>query len=160
MFQRSWVQIPALYTGWAFFTFVCCKNCNLCLKKMKINEKEVGVGQFKKCTLFIAASSWLGRSVQLTAWPIISLKAKQMLTGEREKEMSGAGTRCQQMVLMISATRGLPETKKSLYLFLPLKIQLLRIKISFSVLIFSSSGIMTANDAHTWFGLPGLERIP
>ena len=26
--KRSWVQIPAPYTEWTFFTFICCKNCN------------------------------------------------------------------------------------------------------------------------------------
>ena len=25
-FRRSWVRIPAPYTGWAFFTYICCKN--------------------------------------------------------------------------------------------------------------------------------------
>ena len=25
MFQRLWVQIPAPYTGWTFFAFICCK---------------------------------------------------------------------------------------------------------------------------------------
>ena len=44
MFERLWVQIPAPYTGWTFF----CKNCIVCLKSMKINEKEAGVGPFKK----------------------------------------------------------------------------------------------------------------
>ena len=29
-----------------FFTYICCKNCNVCLKRPKINEKEAGVGQF------------------------------------------------------------------------------------------------------------------
>ena len=29
-----------------FFTY--CKNCNVCLKRPKINEKEAGVGPFKK----------------------------------------------------------------------------------------------------------------
>ena len=33
MFQRSWARIPAQYTGWTFFTFICFKNCNLCLKR-------------------------------------------------------------------------------------------------------------------------------
>ena len=32
MFQRSGVQILAPNTGWTFFTFICCRNCNLCLK--------------------------------------------------------------------------------------------------------------------------------
>ena len=31
--QRSWVPILAPYTGWTFFTFICCKICNLCLKR-------------------------------------------------------------------------------------------------------------------------------
>ena len=32
-----------------FFTYICCKNCNdVCLKRAKINEKEAGVGPFKK----------------------------------------------------------------------------------------------------------------
>ena len=29
-----------------FFTFICCKNCIVCLKRPKINEKEAGVGPF------------------------------------------------------------------------------------------------------------------
>ena len=48
MFERLWVRILAPYTGWTFFTLICCKNCiNICLKRPKINEKEVGVGPFK-----------------------------------------------------------------------------------------------------------------
>ena len=31
-----------------FFTLICCKNCIVCLKRQKINEKEAGVGPFKK----------------------------------------------------------------------------------------------------------------
>ena len=31
-----------------FFTLICCKNCIFCLKRSKINEKEAGVGPFKK----------------------------------------------------------------------------------------------------------------
>ena len=34
-----------------FFTYFCCKNCNVCLKRPKINEKEAGVGPFKKILL-------------------------------------------------------------------------------------------------------------
>ena len=33
--RRSWVQIPALYTGWTFLTFICCQDCNVCLKLRK-----------------------------------------------------------------------------------------------------------------------------
>ena len=36
MFQRSWVQIPAPYTGWTFFHIhICCKICNVRLKSRK-----------------------------------------------------------------------------------------------------------------------------
>ena len=31
-----------------FFTNYCCKNCNVCLKRPKINKKEAGVGPFKE----------------------------------------------------------------------------------------------------------------
>ena len=31
-----------------FFTFFYCKNCNVCLKRQKINEKEAAVGLFRK----------------------------------------------------------------------------------------------------------------
>ena len=47
-FKRSWVEIPAPYTGWTFYTLICCKNCFVCLKRPKINEKEAGVGPFFK----------------------------------------------------------------------------------------------------------------
>ena len=30
------------------FTYICCKICNVCLKRLKINEKEAGIGPFKK----------------------------------------------------------------------------------------------------------------
>ena len=29
-----------------FCTLICCKNCIVCLKRPKINEKEGGVGPF------------------------------------------------------------------------------------------------------------------
>ena len=37
-----------------FFTLICCKNCIVCLKRPKINEKEAEVGPFfiKKNNLF------------------------------------------------------------------------------------------------------------
>ena len=39
---KSW---PHILDG-HFFTLICSKNCIVCLKRMKINEKEAGVGQF------------------------------------------------------------------------------------------------------------------
>ena len=55
MFWRSCVQIPVPYTGWTwhFFTLICCKNCIVCLKRLKINETEAGVGPFKKRTICV-----------------------------------------------------------------------------------------------------------
>ena len=31
-----------------FFTLICCKNCIVCLIRLKINEKEARVGPFFK----------------------------------------------------------------------------------------------------------------
>ena len=31
-----------------FFRYICCKNCNACLKRLKINEKEAGIGPLLK----------------------------------------------------------------------------------------------------------------
>ena len=31
-----------------FFTYICCKNCNICLKRPKISKKEAGLTHFKK----------------------------------------------------------------------------------------------------------------
>ena len=31
-----------------FFALICCKNCIVCLKRPKINEKEAQVGPFFK----------------------------------------------------------------------------------------------------------------
>ena len=39
---ESWHHILDGY----FFTYYCFKNCNVCLKRPKINEKEAGVGPF------------------------------------------------------------------------------------------------------------------
>ena len=63
MIERLWVQIPALYTGWTFFALIFCKNCIVCLKRPKINEKEAGVGSFLKKPILIRvykvfASNW------------------------------------------------------------------------------------------------------
>ena len=42
--KRSWVQIPALYSGWTFFHIYLLFAC----KRPKINKKEAGLGQFFK----------------------------------------------------------------------------------------------------------------
>ena len=43
MSKRSRVRIPVL--GGHFFTFICCKNCNV-FEKTKNKLKEAGVGPF------------------------------------------------------------------------------------------------------------------
>ena len=48
MFWRSWVLILVLFTGWTFFTYNCHKNCNVCLKRTKINIKRPDWLTFKK----------------------------------------------------------------------------------------------------------------
>ena len=45
---KSWVRIPALYTGWAFFTLICCKNCNVCLKRRWLTKKRPGLDHIWK----------------------------------------------------------------------------------------------------------------
>ena len=59
MFHKSWVWIPALYTGWSwhFFTLICCKNCTVCLKRPKINKKEAELAH-SKTFAFSARGFW------------------------------------------------------------------------------------------------------
>ena len=52
VFQRLWVQILASNTGWTFFTFICCKNCNV-VRKDENKLKRAGVGTFFLIFLFI-----------------------------------------------------------------------------------------------------------
>ena len=40
--------IPAPDSECTFFTLNCCKNCNVCLKRPKLNEKEARNALFKK----------------------------------------------------------------------------------------------------------------
>ena len=64
MFERSWVWILAPYTGWRFghfFTLIFCKNCVVCLKRPKINQKEARVGPFFKKTFFLTPLNWTVR---------------------------------------------------------------------------------------------------
>ena len=42
----SWIRIPAPFSGWTFLSIIRCKNCNVCLKRPKINKKEAAVGPF------------------------------------------------------------------------------------------------------------------
>ena len=32
---RGFESQHCTYTGWTYFTFICCKNCNVCLKRQK-----------------------------------------------------------------------------------------------------------------------------
>ena len=47
MFQRSWVQIPAPYTGWTFFHIYLLQNCNVVWKDGN-KWKRGRDGQFNK----------------------------------------------------------------------------------------------------------------
>ena len=47
MFWKFWVRIPVPYTGWTFFTLICCKIVLMfVLKRRKLNEKEAGLAHF------------------------------------------------------------------------------------------------------------------
>ena len=37
--RRLWVRIPAPYTGWTIFTYICCKNYNDCVKRRKSTKR-------------------------------------------------------------------------------------------------------------------------
>ena len=43
MYQRSRVRIPAPFTGWTFFTFICCECFNLCLKRRRGRGWPIGL---------------------------------------------------------------------------------------------------------------------
>ena len=47
MSWRSWVRLLAPYTGWTFFTLICCKNCRYWCFFEK-TKKETGDGPFWK----------------------------------------------------------------------------------------------------------------
>ena len=48
VFQRFYVRIPTQYTRWSFLHIYFCNNCNVCLKRHKINEKEAGKAHLKR----------------------------------------------------------------------------------------------------------------
>ena len=61
MFERLWVRIQAMYTTWTFFTLICCKNCIVCLKRLKINKKEAGLANFFLKSYLSCDLKYLGR---------------------------------------------------------------------------------------------------
>ena len=63
-FRRLWVWIQVPYTGWTFFSYICCKICNVCLKRTKISKKEAGVGPFLKNKVIICLNCWGGEQTQ------------------------------------------------------------------------------------------------
>ena len=49
MFERSWVRIPATYTGWSFFALICCKKLYCLFEKTENKmKKRPGLAQRKK----------------------------------------------------------------------------------------------------------------
>ena len=87
MFERSWVPIPAPYTGWTFFTLIRCKNCIICLNRLKINEKEAGVGPFKKSAI-VSDELRTAKSVKLQRQVQIMQKGQFALTPFRVRSKS------------------------------------------------------------------------
>ena len=58
LLEKSWVQIPAVNTGWTWhlFTLICCKHFIVCLKDQKLSKKRPGLAHLKKD---IAKKGWL-----------------------------------------------------------------------------------------------------
>ena len=66
-----------------FITLICCKNCIVCLWGLIINEKEAGVGLFKKrktCTISLSLS--LSSLLSLSPLSPLSLCSFTYLSGE------------------------------------------------------------------------------
>ena len=88
--------------GWYFFTLICCKNCIVCLKRLKINEKEAGVGQFLTHYIlqhrpadvdcisisFFMMKRSLSLSLSLHLPSYLSLSLSGSALNDRNKEMS------------------------------------------------------------------------
>ena len=70
---------PSCDTGW---TFYCCKNCHICFKGTKINDKEAGDGPFKKQATF---ATWHFTSV-LCFW--VSTQSCKRLKIRRKQKMN------------------------------------------------------------------------
>ena len=47
-FKGCWFKSQHCILDGHFFTLICCKNRNVCLRRPKINEKEAGDGPFLK----------------------------------------------------------------------------------------------------------------
>ena len=63
-FRRLWVWIQVPYTGWTFFSYICCKICNVCLKRPKISKKRRVSALFKKNKVIICLNCWGGKQTQ------------------------------------------------------------------------------------------------
>ena len=66
--RKSWVRIPAPYPGWAFFTFICGKNCNLRLQKYM--KKRSGLAHLKNnwYLIFVSPCLFVIRWSDLKLW--------------------------------------------------------------------------------------------
>ena len=83
MFQRSWVRMPAPYTGWAFFTLICCKICIVCLKKAE-NKRKRGrswaiLFYLIKIFMTLCQSLMYFFFLQLTEWLLLPGAAAKVL---------------------------------------------------------------------------------
>ena len=63
-YRRLWVWIQVPYTGWTFFSYICCKICNVCLKRPKISKKRRVSALFKKNKVIICLNCWGGKQTQ------------------------------------------------------------------------------------------------
>ena len=69
---RGFESQPRYWMDMTFFTFICCKNCIVCLKRPKINKKRGRVGPIFNtfelklrilgitCSILVITSSYLG----------------------------------------------------------------------------------------------------
>ena len=71
---RGFESQPRYWMDMTFFTFICCKNCIVCLKRPKINKKEAGVGPiFLRMFVVKKQPSLVGETLNGTPFMYVAL---------------------------------------------------------------------------------------
>ena len=77
---RPWVRIPAPYTGWTFFTLICCKIALMLVwKRLKINEKEAGDDPLKKLIMLQNYRKHYGNTGYILSQHLVTLSMIQFV---------------------------------------------------------------------------------
>ena len=59
-------EFPHCILDGHFFTYICCKNCNICLKRRKYMKRGLGMANLKKIDHTLSGTVvYCGRKLQL-----------------------------------------------------------------------------------------------